>query len=525
MTFTSVAFILFLGALLLVYFVAPKRFQWMVLLAASYLFYLSTSVAMGAYLLLTTLTTYAAARLMGSALERQKARLADKSLEREAKKAIKAATKRQNRWVLTGLLVLNFGLLGYMKYANLFISTAGALLGQRFALLDLAVPLGISFYTFQSMGYAIDVYRAKYPPERSLPRFALFVSFFPQIVQGPIGRYDHLAPQLFEERSFDYHNFKLGLYLLLWGYFKKMVLADNIVKLAAPAFTGYAEYHALAVMLGIVCYAVQIYADFSGYMDIATGAARMLGIRLAQNFDHPFFSLSVAEYWRRWHITLGAWFRDYLFYPMSMSKPAVFLAKLCRKHNWHRMGKLLPSYFSLLIVWATTGLWHGADWRFVAWGMANCAFIILSMQLEPLYERTLSALHIEKTRWPHQLFQILRTFLVMSLLRVLSRAPSLPDAMGIYRSLFTHWSGAYGGLSSYLAASGVDKEVMLIVAAASVLFLLVSLFQARRGSVGEYLEGKNILFQWTALFFMIFSVCYLSASGNDLVGGFIYAQF
>ena len=293
-----------------VYHIIPRRVSWVVLLVASYGFYAARSLSGLPFILATTLSTWLGALRIDRIASTAKARLkADKAtLGAEEKKQIKAAARSRERVWLYAVLVLNFALLAVLKYTDDVLGLAGC------SPLGLVLPLGISFYTFQSMGYLIDVYSGKYAAEHSLPRFALFVSFFPQLIQGPIGRYDQLGKQLREPHAFDYDNMVRGLMLMLWGLFKKLVIADRALPLVSTVFSAPAgEYGGALSVVAVLFYAVQQYCDFSGGIDLVAGIAQLFGIQLAPNFRRPYFSVSLADFWRRWHISLGAWMRDYVF--------------------------------------------------------------------------------------------------------------------------------------------------------------------------------------------------------------------
>ncbi|HOB20919.1 MAG TPA: MBOAT family O-acyltransferase, partial [Candidatus Atribacteria bacterium] len=246
--------------------------------------------------------------------------------------------------------------------------------------------MGISFYTFQTMGYIIDVYRGKHPAERNFFKLALFVSFFPQLIQGPISRFSDLAQTLYKEHSFDSRNISFGIQRILWGYFKKVVLADRILVAVNTLIKNPDTYQGAYVLIGMLFYAYQLYADFTGGIDITIGIAQVLGIEVKENFHRPYFSKNIVEYWRRWHITMGTWFRDYLFYPLSVSKPMLNISKHSRRLFGEALGKRIPVYLSTFIVWFATGIWHGASWNFIVWGLMNCVVILISQELKPFYD-------------------------------------------------------------------------------------------------------------------------------------------
>ena len=320
MLFTSYNFIAFLIVIFLLYYLVPKKFQWVLLLAGSYFFYACAGIHFLAYIFATTVTTWWAAKRMTAIQQEQAAYLKvhKAELDREQKKAYKAGMKKRTRHWMLACLLFNLGILAVIKYTDFMISNINSIFHTGFTFMNFALPMGISFYTFQSMGYLIDVYRAKYPCQDSLPKFALFVSFFPQLVQGPISRYDALSQTLYEEHSLDWNNIRFGLQRILWGFFKKLLVADRLV-VAVKALVGSPEeYTGAYVVLAVFFYAIQLYADFTGGIDITIGIAEVFGIRVTENFIRPYFSKNINEYWTRWHITMGTWFKDYIFYPISV---------------------------------------------------------------------------------------------------------------------------------------------------------------------------------------------------------------
>jgi len=303
MLLTSFSFIGFVLLITCIYYVFPKRYQWVILLVASYSFYAIAGKTVIVFLMVTTISTY------GSAL------LLDKY-------------RQHKRLILFSNLLLNFGMLFLFKYTDFAV--------ERFHIL---IPLGISFYIFQSAAYLLDIHRGRYVAEKNLAKFALFVSFFPQIIQGPISRYDQLAPQLFRSRSFDFDRLKYGIQLMMWGYMKKMIIADRAAIIVNQVFGHYGEYPGSVTAVGVLFYTLQIYADFSGGIDIIRGVAQILGIDMIENFRQPFFATSLADFWRRWHISLGSFMKDYLFYSISFSKSFLKFNKWVRKRLKGRMGK------------------------------------------------------------------------------------------------------------------------------------------------------------------------------------------
>jgi alginate O-acetyltransferase complex protein AlgI len=528
MTFNSLHFFIFFPIVAILYYVIPKKYQWIWLLIASYTFYLMANFKFGFFLMSTTVTTYYAAIGIGKMNEHQKSVLLENKgiYAKEQVKELKAAVKKRKKQVMAAVLLLNFGILAFLKYSNFFIKSFDSFLNSIHSpvsapLLKLILPLGISFYTFQAMGYMIDVYRGKYQPEKNLGKLALFLSFFPQIMEGPIGRYNDLAPQLFKAHEFDYNNAKFGLQLMLWGYFKKVVIADRAGILVNMVYSSYQNFSGLQLGMIAVLYAVQIYADFSGYIDIATGAAQFLGIRLTPNFIRPYFSKSISEFWRRWHISLGTWFKDYLFYPLSLSKAGINLGKFSRKHFKPSFAKNVPAFFGLAVVWLTTGLWHGSDWHYVVYGVYYGALIILSMQCKPLLQSMTAKLRIPTESFGWKLFRVARTFFLVCLGFILFRAENLGIAFAMMKSIFTMSRPASS--ASFIFNNFTRTDIAFLIVSIIVL-IIVSLLQRKR-NLRETLSKQNTVFRWSVYCTAALSIIFLGVLASNDPSQFIYFQF
>ena len=370
MLFTSFEFLAFVALLLLGYYLIPRRGQWVLLLAASMVFYWLAGPKYLIFLLVTAASTWGVALLMSRNLRAQGAMLESNGTawSTDERMAFMAGEKKKRFRMLVLGLLLNFGILAVLKYTgfavhnlNRVLHTFGA--ENTLKIPSLLLPMGISFYTFQSMSYLIDVYREKTEAQRNPAKFLLFVSYFPQLVQGPISRYPDLGPQLTAGHAFDARVFRRGLERVLWGYFKKLVIADRALIVIQSLLDEPQNYRGMYVLLMILLYTVQIYADFTGGIDITIGLSEALGIQLTENFNRPFLSRSTKEYWNRWHITMGTWFTDYIFYPLSVCKPMQKLSKLSRAKLGNAVGKRIPVYLATVATWFLTGLWHGAGWN------------------------------------------------------------------------------------------------------------------------------------------------------------------
>ena len=522
MQITSFGFLLFAAVLLVAYYLIPKRGQWILLLAASYCFYLWAGIEYLGFILLTTLSTYAATMAMAATQDKQAKFLEENkaSLSREERKAYKAKGKRVNRVYLIACLVLNFGILAVCKALLIEPFKAAASAGT-FSFLSLGLPLGISFYMFQSMGYAVDVYRQTAKPERNPLKLALFVSFFPQLIQGPISKFGQLAPQLYQPQKFDGKQLSFGLQRMLWGYFKKLVIADRIaaavIALRGPEHTG------VSFFILTVFYAVQIYGDFTGGIDVTVGLAQALGIKLPENFIRPYFSKNIAEYWRRWHISLGEWMKDYIFYPISVSQPMLKLSKAARK-NLGAFGKRLPVYVASIATWFVTGIWHGLTPNFVLWGMLNCFFIVVSEECSGLYERFHGRFHLKDKKW-YGGFEIARMFILMNLIRIVDLFPNVGDYFSRIGSLFTKFN-FHVLWDRTMMKLGLTALDYIILICGIVLMFTISLIQEKKGSVRELLWQKHPVVRYALIFALLVIVLLMGSYGVGYnASAFIYNAF
>ena len=339
--FVSYEFIIFMMVLLVLYYLIPKKAQWILLLAANFLFYYSAGKFYPLSILTTAFTVYLAGIIMekyDGKLEEYAAKIKSGEIEkpsREEKKLYKKKINNKKKRIMLFCLLFNLGILAVVKYTNFALDNVNTILDmtgrKTLPYVDLIVPMGISFYTFQAVGYLLDVYWNKCKAQKNFFRFTLFVSFFPQLMQGPISRYGDLSKTLYQEHRFNWKQVRFGLERVLWGYFKKLVIADRISAAVAALMEEPDYYTGAFVFIGMLFYAVQLYADFTGGIDITIGIAQSLGIHLEENFIRPFFSKNIAEYWRRWHITMGTWFRDYIFYPCSLSRPVKAMTNFCKK--------------------------------------------------------------------------------------------------------------------------------------------------------------------------------------------------
>ena len=497
MLFNSIPYMLFLPVVLLIYYLIPKRVKMLWLLLCSYFFYMCWNARYLVLILTSTLVTW----VCGLAIE--------KAENSGAEERVK--TRKKKGAVAFGL-ILNLGILFFFKYFHFAMDNLAALLALvhisfRQPAFDVLLPVGISFYTFQALGYMIDVYRGDIAAEHSLPRYALFVSFFPQLVAGPIERSKNLLGQLAAPQQFCFDNLLEGLYLMLWGFFLKIVLADRIAIFVDSVYgPNYMDYGGVTVILATVLFAVQIYCDFAGYSTIAMGSAKMLGVELMENFNTPYLSRTVAEFWHRWHISLSTWFRDYLYIPLG----------------GNRKGKARKA-LNVMITFTVSGLWHGASWGFVVWGFLNGLFQVLGGWLRPARQKLARALCLEQESFGYHLGQTLVTFVLVDLTWVFFRAPSVRAAVHMLRSM--RYVRPELLLSGALL-SPLDAPNTRLLLLSLLLLLLADLLKYRGVRVRAVLMRQDWLFQALLISCSVCAILLFGIWGSSYdAASFIYFQF
>lgn len=534
MSLTSLSFLVFLFAVFLLYFLLPKKWQWIVLLVCSLAFYLLAGGIGIIYVLITSVSAYFAAFGMQKLEEKKTCFLREnkETLTKEEKKVYKNKIGLRRRWILIAAIIVNVGLLAVLKYGHFFVEQLNAVLGifGEFRVDDsfrFLIPLGISFYTLQTVGYLAEVYWGTVTAEKNYFKTLLFVSFFPQMVQGPISDYETLSTELFSTHTFSYQAFSRGGQRLIWGFFKKMVIADTLSPYVVGILSGFQSFSGITCFLGAVLYLVQLYADFSGYMDIMCGFCEMLGIRLTENFDRPFFSKSVSEFWRRWHITLGAWLRKYIYYPVAVSGWNQNLAKKSKKLGVY-FSRLVPSTVALLAVWLVIGLWHDASWAYVFWGLGNAFFIILSLWIEPLYIKTRTALKMKDGAFLTRLFRVARTFLIILGLESVAAVASygLNGFSFIGRILTEHSIPTSFAqlLPSFGTGSNLEMITLCFAMFGACLMAVFSLVQ-RRKRIRDIFNRIPMVLRVLILSAAILIIVAFGVESSWGAGAFMYANF
>ena len=499
----------FLPVCLAVYQLAPKGWRRRVLLAFSYVFFYLLSGTLLVYLLGTTLLIHCIGVWLTWLKSEEKAALTD--VRGSEKKAVKSAYQKQSRRVLALGVVILLGVLAYLKYYNFFAqNVTGAMetLNLPFSLeaKSLIMPIGISFYTLQAISYMADVYWGKIKAETNLEKTALFLAFFPQIMEGPIARYSDTADTLFAEKSLEIQNLQNGYLRIIWGLFKKRVIADRLAVAVAAVFDNYTSYSGAIVAVSAVAYTVQLYMEFSGCMDIIIGSGETFGIRLPENFRQPFCARNAAEFWRRWHITLGVWFKTYIFYPVSMSGPVKKWNQYGRKHAGKYLTMLGTSAMALLPVWLCNGLWHGSAWNYIFFGLYHFALIFSGNLIQPLVLTVTERLHIDRNHVAYRVMQALRTCVLVCIGELFFRAEGLRNGLKMAWRMVTNWSFT-PIVSGNFFAYGMDAADFILVVAFLVFLLFVGLAQERGARLGERIVAKpwpvRIAVYYAAICFLV----------------------
>ncbi len=472
MLFNSLEFLLFFPIVIMLYYALPHKHRWVLLLLASYVFYMWWKVSYVLLIIISTCIDYVAA----IGIERSK-------------------SKRQKKLLLALSLLTNLGILFFFKYFNFFndsLSSISGWMGFAFepSLLDVLLPVGISFYTFQTLSYTIDVYRGQKKAERHFGYFALYVTYFPQLVAGPIERASRLLPQLSAPQTLNAQNVSRGLKLIFWGMFKKVAVADNLSSYVNEVFNNPLQYEGLPVILALVFFSFQIYYDFSGYSDIAIGSARVMGVELMQNFRHPYFAVSIADFWRRWHISLSTWFRDYIYIPFGGN----------RHHH----------YRNIMITFLLSGLWHGANWTFVVWGGLHGLYMVASEKIRSLREKPLTTTDNLQT-----VISVIITYLLVLFAWIFFRANNINDAFLIIQNIFPK-QFSFDLINILKDGSGLIILIALLVAMQVIHFI------ERNEAIMLQLERKPIAIRWSVYSAMLWV---LFLYGNYSKQEFIYFTF
>ena len=504
MSLISNAFIIFVIAAVVCYYLTPERIRWVILLIFSYIYYLAGGVRYLFFILYSTTVVY----FFGIAIDR---------LQK------KNASARVQKRVITIGVTLSFLLLCIVKYLRFFTDILNMAFGVNIPGFAILFPLGISFYTFQSVGYLLDVYWKKAEAEKNFFRFALFISFFPQLLQGPIGNYNRLAPQLFTPHPFSQKSMIRGLSRIIWGYAKKMIIADWAGIFADAIWDDPDRYNGI-VLFGLVFYGIQLYADFSGGIDVVIGIGNLFGIQMDENFRQPYLATSMADFWKRWHITLGEWMMNYVFYPITLSGWMTKFAGWSRKTFGRKTGRVVPIALADFIVFFMVGIWHGASWKYVVYGFVNGGIIAFSELMGNNYRKWKKALHISgKESWYH-IFQIIRTYVIVNLRWFYDRSDTVSEGNYLVKQAFSHFNCTQ--ICDIVAGRGGTEDVpmaLLIIVFGCIIMVTVGVLKEHGVDLQDKLVSLPVPVA-TAIHIALFLMIGMLGS-TAIPKGFIYAQF
>lgn len=497
MLFNSIQFMIFFPIIVLLYFAVPHRFRNVLLLIASYYFYMCWNARYALLLAFSTLITYFVGRLIGMI-----------SAEEEDKQRIIL------RKIFVGVgFTINLSILFFFKYTDFLVNNINVVLENLGVELveipfDIVLPVGISFYIFQALGYTMDVYRGDVPVEKNLIKYAVFVSFFPQLVAGPIERSSNLLKQFDEKHYFEYQRVKNGLLMMAWGLFQKIVLADRIAILVDKVYNYPQYYQGFEIMLATIFFAIQVYCDFAGYSNIAIGASQVMGFHLMENFNCPYFARTVADFWRRWHISLTTWFRDYLYFPLGGSR--------CDKKK---------NYRNIMIVFLVSGLWHGANWTYVIWGGLNGLYQVIGKMFGGVRKKLCEKANIDVATFSHKILQWVVTFVLVDFAWVFFRAKDIKTAFILIRrmfSFFNPWVLFNGGLYNL----GLNRLEFWITMLGIFTLLVVDYLHYKGIHIRMELAKQGVWFRWLTYTITVFSLLIFGIYGpNYDASAFIYFQF
>lgn len=524
----SAQFLIFLAAAWCIYMVLGRvkpGIQWTALLAASLAFYAIAGGWQSLVYVIGAATVSWAAAVWLEKLEGQSKAARKAVSDRAEKKAIKARFTVRKRLVLIGALAICLGVLGYLKYWETILGYLMPDAGH----LGLVLPLGISFFTFQVTGYVIDVYNGKEPAERNLAKHLLFTAYFPQLIQGPINKHRALAPQLTAPHAPDVHGMRRGLVRIALGLFKKFAVAVMLQKTVGDIF-GHVDdsIPGALVVVGLLAYNAQLYGDFSGGIDMVEGVSELFGIEMSENFRQPYLSVSIADFWRRWHKSLGVFMRDYLFYPIALTKPMQRFSKWAQAHTPHHIGRTLPACIANLIVFFFVGLWHGAEWHFIAWGMYNGIVVALADLFEPVFHSMKARLHVRDDSKPYYVFTVVRTFVMVNIGRYFDCIASVSVSLLALHNTFLKFAPAQP-LTTVLADMGVTDAATLgiswVAFAAMLVVAVVDVAEERGVDVRDKILSWK--FYQRVILYVVVGLIFAASLPTTVTAGvtFAYANF
>ncbi len=495
MSYTSLKFIVFIIGLMLIYYIFPKKYRWTIILFGNLYFYYCLSKKLIIFVVLATLIVYLGAILLN-----------------------KSNNRRKLIYLLTVSITLGFLIvLKYNNFLSSLINPIINIINLNIPFKKFILPIGISYYTLEMISYITDIYRKKYQPEKNYFKLLTFFTFFPKIVEGPISRYNELSKSLFSEKSFNYNNCRKAFILIGYGFIKKLIIADR----AGIFVSNFLDNNNTGsyIILSMILYTIQIYMDFSGCIDIARGVSELFNIELPENFKRPFFSKSIEEFWRRWHISLGLWLKDYIFFSISFSKINMRLNKLVRKIRFKHLSRFITIAFPLFFVWFVNGLWHGASLKYIIYGLYYYFIMMLGVLLKPLFDKIISVFKINTKTFSYKLFQIIRTNIIVIIGMLLFRASTISNFISTIGNIFIY---SKHKLTDF-GLTYLDFNILII---SLFVTFSISLASELNIDVRKKIEEQNLLFRWVIYLLIIFSIIIFGIYGKGYsASSFIYGGF
>ena len=514
--FNPIFAFVFIPIVVILYNIFPRKLRYIYLLVVSLAFFAFISRWLILYLILSIISIYLSGLSMQAIEDKKKAVL--KTVDKDGKKAVKESYKRKKKLVLVLCIVFNVAFLFIFKYFNFFAVNMNLLMrylhiGRRITIVRYMAPIGISFYTLEALSYVLDIYYGKINAERNILRVALYLAFFPQILEGPIARYSDTAEGLYAGERVTYESFTLGYQRILYGFAKKLIIADRLNVVVKAVFGDFTAYHGLTIFIGVASYMIMLYMEFSGTMDIVIGVGEMFGVRIPENFRQPFFAKNVSDFWTRWHISLGLWFKDYIFYPVSLSKTLKNVTSKAKKSLGNHYGPLVSGSIALLAVWLLNGLWHGAGWHYIFFGLYHFFMILMGNICEPGVAKLCGRIGIDRSAKGYRIFQSLK----MSLLVIIGELFFAADSMGTAFAMLGRMFGAFSLRPGELMTLGVDIRDYVVLLLGLAGAFAMSLAREQGIDIRERVSRKKLVVRWAIYYGLILLILIFGAYGQGYV--------
>ena len=526
--FSAEFFVIFLPICIMGYVVIPQKLKKYFLLLASYIFYWLISGKLITYLILSTISIHYFGLWLDRVQTQLKAALSGK--DKEEKKHIKKQYIKKQRGIVLFAVLLHIGGLIVIKYSPFIFTNANkvfTMMGHpfQFDIPTYLMPIGISFFSLQALSYILDVYHGITKADENLGRLALFLAFFPQIIEGPICRYNQTAEKLWNVRQISYQNLADGLIRFLYGMMKKVVIADRLDPFVTLIFDEFDNYEGGMIAIAAVCYTIQLYMDFSGTMDAVIGIAQIFGVELPENFRRPFFSKTVSEFWQRWHVSLGAWFKDYIFYPVTTSSHSKKITSFARKKIGNYYGPMIAGIIALFCVWFCNGLWHGSGWNFIFFGMYHFVLISVGNLIAPPVKALNKKLHINPDWLVYRILQMIRTFILVVIGELFFRGNGLKCGLLMFKKMISNFSFSTIN-AELLVKCNIDIYDFMIIGFVLIIVFVVSLLNEKGIMIRSSLASKNLVLRWAVYYALIMIIVIFGAYGPGYIPvDPLYAQY